>query len=259
MSRNFELLQRAQREHHLFAPQPAPAVKHVSTGTARAHEGITVPADGFCPSFGSAVAPEMIQLVQRVFLASGTAVDRTVVFAGVDVPDTGSVAIRACEALCLQTQGTVCLVDAKLGSPSAHAAFGLENAAGVTTALSQGSDLLSFAHGIPGFRFMVVPAGPPIERWQAALGSELMRGLLEGISSECDYVVVDAPVASTCPATASLGRAADGLVLVIDADSTRRELARTVVRDLEHSGVRLIGTILNNRRFPIPDYLYSKL
>jgi Mrp family chromosome partitioning ATPase len=52
---------------------------------------------------------------------------------------------------------------------------------------------------------------------------------------------------------------ADGLVLVIEANITRRETAQKIKQDLELVGVCLVGAVLNNRTFPIPDSLYRHL
>ena len=52
---------------------------------------------------------------------------------------------------------------------------------------------------------------------------------------------------------------ADGVVLVIEANSTRREAARMAKETFESANVKLLGAILNNRTFPIPESLYRKL
>ena len=56
-----------------------------------------------------------------------------------------------------------------------------------------------------------------------------------------------------------LGQLADGVVLVIEANATRREATQNVKEDLVRANVRMLGTVLNNRTFPIPKALYSRL
>jgi Mrp family chromosome partitioning ATPase len=56
-----------------------------------------------------------------------------------------------------------------------------------------------------------------------------------------------------------LSRWADGVVLVVGANTTRRVTARRVKENLEVANVRLLGVVLNNRSFPIPEALYRKL
>jgi len=49
------------------------------------------------------------------------------------------------------------------------------------------------------------------------------------------------------------------VVLVLEANATRRVAALSAKEALEAAGVRLLGTVLNDRTFPIPEKLYRKL
>ncbi|MFI5461738.1 MAG: hypothetical protein ACHRXM_40655, partial [Isosphaerales bacterium] len=59
--------------------------------------------------------------------------------------------------------------------------------------------------------------------------------------------------------TASIGRACDGLVLVLTANKTRRLVASQVKDHLSKAQVPLLGTVLAERRFPVPQGLYRSL
>lgn len=59
--------------------------------------------------------------------------------------------------------------------------------------------------------------------------------------------------------TASIGRACDGLVLVLTANKTRRLVAAQVRDQLTKAQVPLLGTVLADRRFPVPQGLYRSL
>jgi protein-tyrosine kinase len=48
-------------------------------------------------------------------------------------------------------------------------------------------------------------------------------------------------------------------VLVLEANSTRRVAARKAKQALEAANVRVLGTVLNNRTFPIPEKIYRLL
>jgi Mrp family chromosome partitioning ATPase len=55
------------------------------------------------------------------------------------------------------------------------------------------------------------------------------------------------------------GNLADAAVLVVEAGVTRKSAARKAKESLEAAGVSLIGTILNNRSFPIPEKIYKRI
>jgi Mrp family chromosome partitioning ATPase len=56
----------------------------------------------------------------------------------------------------------------------------------------------------------------------------------------------------------ALGKLADGLVLVLEANSTRREAAMRVTESLSQAQIRVLGAVLNKRTFPIPESLYRR-
>ncbi|MFZ0944113.1 MAG: hypothetical protein WB930_11840 [Syntrophobacteraceae bacterium] len=51
----------------------------------------------------------------------------------------------------------------------------------------------------------------------------------------------------------------DGVVLVVEAESTRWEVAGRAKEDLLQADSKLLGVILNRRKMHIPDWLYRTL
>jgi len=86
-----------------------------------------------------------------------------------------------------------------------------------------------------------------------------LRKRLEQLRDMFEYMLIDAPGTSVCGDAQLLGQVADAAILVIEASSTRRMTARRAKETLEAGGVRLLGTVLNNRSFPIPESLYKRL
>ena len=56
-----------------------------------------------------------------------------------------------------------------------------------------------------------------------------------------------------------LGQIADGVILVLESMVTRRETARTIKENLAAANVKILGAILNNHTFSIPESLYRRL
>ncbi len=59
--------------------------------------------------------------------------------------------------------------------------------------------------------------------------------------------------------TPALCKLCDAAVLVLTANVTRREAALRAKEQLIHQGVRLLGTVLDQRKFPIPESIYQRL
>jgi hypothetical protein len=81
---------------------------------------------------------------------------------------------------------------------------------------------------------------------------------LAAVRAEFEYSIVLANPADS-NAIVEGARFSDGLVLVLSALHTRRRAALQTKRALEEAGVRLLGTVLTDREFPIPHNLYRRL
>jgi Mrp family chromosome partitioning ATPase len=199
---------------------------------------------------------EMLRLVQRMFLSTDVSAPRQVVFCGVGSENgSSSVCAGVAKTLAVNHSRSVCLVDANLRSPRLSGLFGiraanslLRKSASVHEQLVEVGENLWLAG--PGFL-----AGDGGTFPSAAKLKELFAELREGFES----VLIDAPGADISGDPAILGQVADGTVLVIDADSTRRIAARKAKESLDAAHVRLLGTVLYNRSFPIPKRLYDRL
>ncbi len=86
-----------------------------------------------------------------------------------------------------------------------------------------------------------------------------MRSRIKELRQEFDYVLVDAASLDLYTDGIVLAGASDGLILVLGANSSRREAARNVVEELKAANVPLLGAVLNKRAFPIPEFIYRKL
>jgi len=82
---------------------------------------------------------------------------------------------------------------------------------------------------------------------------------LAELRKEFEYAVIEGPAAGISSEAALLGQLSDGIILVLGAHSTRRAAARKIKETLEGEQSRLLGTVLSERRFPIPERIYRRL
>jgi Mrp family chromosome partitioning ATPase len=77
--------------------------------------------------------------------------------------------------------------------------------------------------------------------------------------SRFDYILMDsAPVAFSLE-TMILSSKVDAVILMLEAERSRRRVALKIKRDLEQSGARILGTIINKKKYHIPKWLYRHL
>ena len=109
------------------------------------------------------------------------------------------------------------------------------------------------------------PTARPTSSANVQLGSgwksswELPGSLLQQLRSRFQYVAIDCPALSASNDVLSLAKLVDGIVLVVEAQRTSKSQIRNAERQIEAAGGRVLGSILNKRRYPIPDYFYNLL
>lgn len=82
---------------------------------------------------------------------------------------------------------------------------------------------------------------------------------ISALRREFEYSIVAAPAAAISNQTMALAQLADGVVLILSAQHTRREQARKIKATLEEAQARLLGVVLSDREFPIPERIYRRL
>ena len=88
---------------------------------------------------------------------------------------------------------------------------------------------------------------------------ESLRSCLARIRDEFQYSILAALPAGESDEAIAMAQFSDGIVLVLSAQHTRRAAARSINEKLDEAHVRLLGTVLSDREFPIPQRLYRRL
>jgi Mrp family chromosome partitioning ATPase len=94
---------------------------------------------------------------------------------------------------------------------------------------------------------------------ESLLSTDRLKLRLNELSEEFDYVLIDTPPLNEFADAISVGQLADGVVLVLEANVTRRETTQKSKEALESASVNLLGAVLNKRIFPIPQRIYRRL
>ena len=251
MSKNFELLQKLGKEDLLNT---------TAAGNGHAALNAAGTAATLTPQPVKPGLEEISSFVQQVFLTSGGNVPRTVVFTSTE-PGTGCtwVAAHTAEVLAGRIAGSVCLVDANLREPGLHQQFSLENGPGLAEFLQQPDPIRGAVRATSLPNLFVITAGKAVEESQPLLASDRMRMRIHELRSEFDFVLIDAPAMSLGSDAIGLGSLSDGVVLVLKANASRKQTARQAVQSLQEGNAKVLGAVLNQRQFPIPESIYKRL
>jgi capsular exopolysaccharide synthesis family protein len=246
MSLNYEILRCADAAKDLFQPAGRTAA--------------STPADIASQNGNHPMQEEILKLVQRIFGSKEEKPCRTVVFSAVESGNGCSwICARVAETLAAHTDGSVCVVDGNVHSPSLHRHFGVDNKTGLMDLMHNDGPAREFARQIHGGNLWLVPSGIPESEAHTMLRSDYLRSRLAELQSAFNYVLIDAPPMSLYADALMLGQMADGMVMVVEANATRREAAHRAKEYLEAGKVKLLGAVLNKRTFPIPESIYKRL
>jgi capsular exopolysaccharide synthesis family protein len=248
MSRYYELMQQMAKQQPLLLSHTAQPAFPLP---AEIRERRPVPQLG---------VDRMQGLVQKIFLQPERPARQVVAFAAVD-SGNGCSQITTLTAQCLShaAPGSVCLVDANFRSPGLPILLGTTNYHGLTNALSEDDGIRSFLKRVSDEPLFLLSTGALAPDSPSLLSSERMRTRMAELRNEFQYVLVDIPPLSRHAEALSVARMTDGVIMVLEAESTRREAARAAAANLRSAGVPILGAVLNKRTYPIPEAVYRRL
>jgi hypothetical protein len=188
-------------------------------------------------------------LVQRVFFANESVPVRQVVFSAVgQQQDVECICDQVGEALALETHADVAIVgrnhrDGETVKASQYA--------GVGPIKDRSTRVATNLWRVPGF--------DPRDCGKASGTGAYWLSCLAELRNEFEYAVIQGPEAGISNEAALLGQLADGIILVLGAHTTRKATARKIKQALESTQSRILGTVLSERRFPVPEGIYRRL
>lgn len=116
-------------------------------------------------------------------------------------------------------------------------------------------DLL-YETDLPGFYIMF--AGARIPNSAEALGSTRFKKLIPALKDTFDYIIVDAAPLGQVIDCAVTAPELDGVLIVIDATRNSYKLERRIKTQLEKSGAKILGVVLNRVDFKDKGSYYGK-
>ncbi|MDZ4773601.1 MAG: hypothetical protein SGI72_10750 [Planctomycetota bacterium] len=161
---------------------------------------------------------------------------------------TTSLAAATAIGLARNLRVNVALVETNLQAPALANYLGIQSEVGLSDVLDGRMDIDKATRRLEALgelRLHILSSGSarlPLAGEFATLAAKVA---LAKLGEGCKYVIVDAPPIFDHSETRILLRDVDAAVLVLRAGSARREDAQRAVRELQDSGVRVIGTLLN--------------
>jgi capsular exopolysaccharide synthesis family protein len=195
-----------------------------------------------------------------VYLGLPQLSSRVVMIASVEAnAGTSTVAREFASTLALNGEVKTLLVDANLRKPVVHGAFGVQRTPGISDHVLADAPLERCLRdsGVPNLT--ILPAGRPAVAPPRILADPRIDGMMSELRSRFDLIVIDSAPLVPFAEGVQLSQKVDGVVMVIRSAATRHASAQRVLALLDDAGAKVLGSVLNGRRFYIPKFIYDRL
>lgn len=153
----------------------------------------------------------------------------------------------------------VLLIDGNPRHPTLHRQFSLPDAPGLAEHMSGTAPRKAVIHPTGFANLELVPLGRCSDRAEAERITEALGDFQRAVAPDYDYVLVDTDFIGSPFFSQTAVGSADGVVMVLRAGKTNRQIAARALETVRQVNGRVLGVVLNRREFPIPDFIYRRL
>lgn len=168
-------------------------------------------------------------------------------------------ALSLAYGLTLNGSSTVLLMDGNSAAPQMHQLFQVDGAPGFTEFLQGGHQLSDLIRGTEFRNMAIMPYGSSGLDLSAVLKGGLLRERMAQLQEHFDYIIMDGCALMGSSEVSVLANQFDGVVLVVECEKTKWEVVQGAVERLRLLNGRVLGVVLNKRRYYIPKALYGKI
>jgi len=175
------------------------------------------------------------------------------------LPEEGKSTISSNLSICIANgiNEHALLIDCDMRRPNIHKLFGLNSSTGLSNYLSEDIPLSQILNKTEVEKLTILPAGAPPDNPSELLSSRKMTDLIREVRTRYDerYIIFDSTPVHQTPDPAILAKHIDGIILVVKAGKTNREI---VARTIESLGKeKILGVVFNMAQEPIKSYYYN--
>lgn len=154
-----------------------------------------------------------------------------------------------------QNNTKVLFIDADMRKPTVHNTFGVKNAVGLSTYLTEQSTLKQTIQPTEVENLDIMSAGPVPPNPSELLNSKNLDIMLDELCTYYDLIIFDSPPVLSVTDSQIISAKVDGIVLVIDKQENNKsnvKEARDLLTVSENS--KLLGIVFNNDEYDTDKY-----
>ncbi|HOO38729.1 MAG TPA: CpsD/CapB family tyrosine-protein kinase [Deltaproteobacteria bacterium] len=153
----------------------------------------------------------------------------------------------------------VLLVDANVRNPTLHDFLGVDKKTGFVELILGEKSLPEVVKKTKINNLKVITAGILHSNPFSLFESAYLDSLIDQMKNEADWILFDSAPINSYIDSVALASKMDGVLMVVQAEKTRWEVAQTAKKRIEDAQGTLLGVILNRRKMYIPEWAYKLL
>jgi capsular exopolysaccharide synthesis family protein len=207
------------------------------------------------------VAEEFRQLRDRILLGNTGQELKTIAVCKANAGEGSStVACHLAIAFANDPRMRVVVVDSDLRHPALHTLLGVSQENGLYEILTEGVETTKEQIKKTAlYNLCVITSGAAVSLQSIIFAPRVFTEVLNILKTEFSIVIVDTPPTLADDTALAVAAQCDGVILVVQAEQTRWEIAQEAQLRLQRAGAKCLGVVLNRRTYPIPEFLYKRL
>ncbi len=154
---------------------------------------------------------------------------------------------------------SILLVDADLRKGTLTRSLGLKAEKGLSDVLNNGANVEDSLLNIGIDNLHILPAGNKPNNPSELLGAQKMKQVIADLKNQYDYVLFDCPPVIPVADASILGPLCDGVLMLLQAGRTQRGVIVHAQDRLSSAHARVLGYVMTNIEYHIPEYIYRYL
>jgi len=153
----------------------------------------------------------------------------------------------------------VLLVDTNVRNPTLHDLLALDNRKGFVELILGECSMVDVVKQTRTKNLKVITSGILHSNPFSLFESTYLDTLIDQMKNEAEWILLDSAPINQYIDSVALSSKVDGVIMVVQAEKTRWEVAQTARKRIEDGRGNILGVILNRRKMYIPAWAYKLL
>jgi uncharacterized protein involved in exopolysaccharide biosynthesis/Mrp family chromosome partitioning ATPase len=218
-------------------------------------------AQSILPASFPEIQQEMFTLYQAIDSQVPSGRSRVIQFLGSKRGEGTSTVARELARIAAHKIGlSVLLLDANRIAPSLDAFFSLQpKEGGWQDGVRTAEEVELTLHQVGNTTLYLSPSSNSARPSPVIFNRRRIRSVWDDLRRRFDLIIVDSAPITVSPDSAAIANEADGTILVVEAENTRWTIVDHARQKVAQSGGIVLGTVLNKRKFHIPNFIYKRI